>query len=355
MRLAAARIEAFHKAQMLRSSEGSWSYTDGDDVTLGQRTTPLERVGIYVPGGKAPYPSTVLMNAVPARVAGVGEIVMVTPPGKAGKGAKVNPYILAAASVAGVDRVYADGGAQAIAALAYGTRSIPKVDKITGPGNIYVATAKRLVFGAVDIDMVAGPSEVLILNDGTGEASWIASDILSQAEHDEMAASILVTTSETMARAVKKEVAAQLKKLTRKRIAGASIAAHGTIVVTKTLGEAVKLVNRIAPEHLQIITREAADVADEIRNAGAVFIGPCTPVATGDYLAGTNHTLPTGGTARFSSPLGVEDFLKRTSVVEFSPEALATLGGPIERFAAIEGFDGHGKSVSIRVKKTKRS
>lgn len=342
LKLAAKRIKSFHE----RHFQKSWAFTEKDGTILGQIITPIERVGIYVPGGKASYPSTVLMNAIPAKIAGVKEIIMVTPPSRNG----VSPYILAAAEIAGVDKIYQLGGAQAIAALAYGTETIPKVDKIVGPGNIYVATAKRLVFGAVDIDMIAGPSEILIINDGTGEPSWIAADLLSQAEHDELASSILLTTSKNMADAVANEVSRQIKKLKREAIAKKSIDRYGAIIITKDLKEAADISNRIAPEHLELFVKKPFEVLKRIKNAGAIFMGQNTPEALGDYMAGTNHTLPTGGTARFSSPLGVEDFIKRSSVLAFSKKGLKKLGKDVIRFADIEGLEAHGRSVGIRIR-----
>ena len=343
MKLAAKRIEAFHR----RQRQSSWSVRGKNGITLGQKITPLEKVGIYVPGGKASYPTSVLMNALPARIAGVDEIVMATPPSKQ----DINPYVLAAAYLGGVTRVYRIGGAQAIAALAFGTETVLAVDKIVGPGNIYVATAKRLVFGKVDIDMVAGPSEILIINDGTGNPAFIASDLLSQAEHDEDARSALITTSLSMATAVKKEVEKRLKGLKRKAIAKTSIERNGLIIVAKTVAEAAKISNLIAPEHLELIVERPESLLGKIRNAGAIFLGPYTPEAAGDYLAGPNHTLPTAGTARFSSPLGVHDFLKASSVIKFSKKALEKLGPAIERLAELEGLDGHAKSVKIRFEK----
>ncbi|MBW7957383.1 MAG: histidinol dehydrogenase [Deltaproteobacteria bacterium] len=342
LELAASRIKAFHELQ----KENSWFTTNPDGTILGSRVAPLEHVGIYVPGGKAAYPSTVLMNAIPARVAGVGEVVMTTPPGKDG----INPLVLAAADIAGVDRVFRAGGAQAIAALAYGTETVPKVDKITGPGNIYVATAKRLVFGAVDIDMIAGPSEILIINDGGGDPSWIAMDLLSQAEHDELASSILVTTSRRMAKAVSDEVGKELKKLKRKEIARASIERYGVIIIAKGLSEAAEISNGIAPEHLELFVERPFELLGSIKNAGAVFLGSYTPEAAGDYMAGPNHTLPTGGTARFSSPLGVYDFVKRMSVVSFSRSSFGKLGASVKRFADLEGLEAHGRSAAMRLK-----
>lgn len=346
MRLAASRIEAFHRRQV----ENSWFVTENDGTVLGSRVTPLEKAGIYVPGGKAAYPSTVLMNAIPAKVAGVGEVVMVTPPGKDG----LTPHVLAAARISGVDRIFRVGGAQAIAALAFGTGTVPRVDKITGPGNIYVATAKRLVFGAVDIDMIAGPSEILVINDGTGDASWIAADLLSQAEHDELASSILVTTSAAMAKAVSREVDRQMKRLKRRAIARESIDRYGIIIVAKDLGEAASISNRIAPEHLELFVESPFELLGSIRNAGAVFLGRNTPEAAGDYLAGPNHTLPTGGTARFSSPLGVYDFVKRMSVIALSGEAIQRHGRSVRRFADLEGLEAHGLSASMRLRKKRK-
>jgi len=346
MRLAASRIESFHKKQL----ENSWFTTEEDGTVLGSRITPLGRAGIYVPGGKAAYPSTVLMNAIPAKVAGVDEVIMVTPPGKDG----LNPHVLAAAAISGVDRIFRVGGAHSIAALAYGTESVPRVDKITGPGNIYVATAKRLVFGAVDIDMIAGPSEILVINDGAGEASWVAADLLSQAEHDELASSILVTTSAKMARAVSSEVEKQVKKLARREIAKASLDRYGLIIVAGDLKEAAAISNSIAPEHLELFVERPFELLSSIRNAGAVFLGSHTPEAAGDYLAGPNHTLPTGGTARFSSPLGVYDFVKRTSVISLSHEAMQKHGADIKRFSDLEGLEAHGLSAAARVEKKRK-
>jgi histidinol dehydrogenase len=339
LRLAAGRIRSYHKKQVHRP----WLSTKGG-VTLGQKATPLGRVGIYVPGGKAAYPSTVLMNAIPAKVAGVGEIIMATPPGKDG----INPYILAAAAVAGVDSVYAAGGAQAIAALGFGTETIPKVDKIAGPGNIYVATAKRLLFGTVGIDMIAGPSEVLIINDSTGDPSWLASDLLSQAEHDELSSAILITTSLKIAMAVKKEVARRLKNIERRKIAEKSLKNRSAIFVVKTLDAAVGLANEIAPEHLELFVERPRALVKKIKNAGAIFLGPFTPEPAGDYLAGPSHTLPTGGGAKFSSPLGVYDFMKFSSIVEFSKGALKKFGPSIVRFSEIEGLKAHGESIKVR-------
>jgi histidinol dehydrogenase len=344
LKLAAKRIAAFHERQTV----SSWTYTEGDGTLLGQKVTPLEKVGIYVPGGKASYPSTVLMNAVPASVAGVGEICMATPPGRNGA---IDPYVLAAARVAGVERVFRVGGAQAIAAFAYGTRTVPRVDKIVGPGNIYVATAKRLVFGAVDIDMIAGPSEILIIDDGSSDPRWLAADLLGQAEHDELAAAVLITTSERAAKAVSREVQSLLKKIKRKHIASASVAKYGAVIVVSSLEEAAGISNEIAPEHLELSVKEPLELLKLITNAGAVFLGHNTTEALGDYLAGPNHTLPTSGTARFSSPLGVYDFIKRTSVISFSKPDFLKLAPSVARFAEIEGLGAHGLSVTLRAGK----
>lgn len=345
LQLAAERIESFHRSYI----PTSW-FTTEEGIILGQKIRPLKRVAIYVPGGKAIYPSTVLMNAIPARVAGVDEIVMATPPSKEG----VSPLLLAAAEVAGVDRIYRVGGAQAIAALAYGTETIPKVDKITGPGNIYVATAKRLVYGEVDIDMIAGPSEILIISDGTGRAEWIAADMLSQAEHDELASAILLTTSRDMAEKVRMELELQLEDLTRRSIAEESLKRYGAIIVVEDIEEALQISNEIAPEHLELFVEDPFSILDRVENAGAIFLGPYTPEPIGDYVAGPNHTLPTGGTARFSSPLGVEDFLKRSSILAFSKEGLKRLGQCAIDLAKLEGLYGHGKSVAIRLEDAER-
>jgi histidinol dehydrogenase len=308
---------------------------------------PLDRVGIYVPGGKASYPSSVLMNAIPAKVAGVGEIIMTVPM----PDGEVNPYVLAAARLAGVDRVFRIGGAQAVAALAYGTESVPRVDKITGPGNIYVATAKKQVFGQVDIDMIAGPSEILVINDGTGDPRHIAADLLSQAEHDELASSVLVTTDPGFAGQVRQALEEQLAVLPRQAIARTSLERYGAIIVAGDLAEAIAFSNRIAPEHLELAVADPFAILPRIRHAGAIFMGHHTPEAAGDYLAGPNHTLPTGGTARFFSPLGVEDFVKKSSIVSLSRAGLERIGGAVVHLAALEGLDAHGRSVSIRLDK----
>jgi histidinol dehydrogenase len=343
LRLAAGRIERFHEHQRC---EG-WSVADEEGVELGQRILPLAHVGIYAPGGLACYPSTVLMTAIPARIAGVGEIILVTP----SRDGRLHPLIAAAAEMGGVNRIFKIGGAQAIAALAFGTASIPRVDKIVGPGNAYVAAAKKMVFGQVGIDMIAGPSEVLIIADGTGDAAYAAADLLAQAEHDEMAGAVILTPDEAFARAVAEEVDRQLADLPRKEIASRSLDAFGAAVVTRDLAEAVALANRFAPEHLELMVQNPPELLAEIRSAGAIFLGMHTPEALGDYMAGPNHVLPTGGTARFASPLGVYDFIKRTSILSFSREALERYGRPNARFAELEGLDGHGNSVRLRLKK----
>jgi histidinol dehydrogenase len=306
---------------------------------------PLERVGVYIPGGKASYPSSLLMNVIPAQVAGVKEIVVVSPTPRGG----VNPFLLLAAQILGITGIYRVGGAQAVGALAYGTRSVPRVDKIVGPGNIYVATAKRLVFGEVDIDMIAGPSEILIVSDGKGSPSFLAADLLSQAEHDEMALPILITTSSAFARKVQKEVSHQLRTIEESRIAAASVKRQGLIIVVNKLKEALDLANDIAPEHLELAVEKPWELLGHVRNAGAVFLGHYTPEAVGDYIAGPNHTLPTGGTARFFSPLSVSDFLKKTSVLSFSQEVLDEVGGHVIRCAEKEGLNAHARAVKVRL------
>ena len=343
LQLAADRIAAFHSKQ----KETTWLADDEPDIRLGQMVTPLDRVGIYVPGGKASYPSSVLMNAIPAKVAGVGEIIMVVPM----PDGVVNPYVLAAAKIVGVDRIFKIGGAQAVAALAYGTATVPRVDKITGPGNVYVATAKRLVFGTVDIDMIAGPSEILVINDGSGNPAHIAADLLSQAEHDELAASILITTDEAFGQQVAAELESQVAQLSRAAIARQSIDNFGAIILARDLAEAAAFSNRIAPEHLELAVADPYDLLAQIRHAGAIFLGHHTPEAAGDYLAGPNHTLPTGGTARFFSPLGTEDFVKKSSLIAFSADGLQRLGDSIIKIAELEGLQAHARSVSIRLGK----
>ncbi len=342
LQLAVERVTRFHEKQ----KQQSWLATEEEDILLGQKVTPLARVGIYVPGGKACYPSSVIMNAVPAKVAGVGEIIMVAPT----PGGELNPHLLVAARLAGVDRFFRLGGAQAVAALAYGTATIPRVDKITGPGNIYVATAKKLVFGQVGIDMIAGPSEILVINDGSGNPAHIAADLLSQAEHDELASSILITTHRDFGEQVAREVERQLHELTREAIARKSWESYGAIIVAGTLDEAIAFSNRIAPEHLELAVADPFAVMPRITNAGAIFLGHFTPEAAGDYLAGPNHTLPTGGTARFFSPLSVEEFVKKSSIVWFSEAGLNRLGSHIVRIAELEGLQAHGRSVSLRLK-----
>jgi len=344
LKKAAQRIRKFHR---LLSKKWVASFeVEEREVRLGQWMRPLERVGIYVPGGKASYPSTVLMAAIPARVAGVQEIVMVTPPQKDG----ISPAVLVAADLAKVDQIYQIGGVQAIAALAYGTESIPRVDKIVGPGNQYVATAKRLVYGDVDIDMVAGPSEVVIVSDENTPSSFVAADLISQAEHDETALAILITDSEELGREVQKEVERQLSFLKRRQVASGSLHRRGAILIVKDLEQAMTLVNRIAPEHLELAVSRAPSLAKRVKHAGAVFLGAHTPVAIGDYMAGPNHILPTTGTARFSSPLGVGDFIKRTNLISCTEKALSRFEKDVKRFAEWEGLEGHAQSVQKRTK-----
>ena len=345
---AAHRIRRFHRSVTKRLSIPYTPILE-KGVHLGQMIRPMERIGIYVPGGKASYPSTVLMAAIPAKVAGVQEIFMVTPPQKGG----IDPAILVAADLADVDQIYQVGGAQAIAALAYGTASIPKVDKIVGPGNRYVATAKRLVYGSVDVDMVAGPSEIVIIADEKTPPSYVASDLISQAEHDEMALAILITTSAVFGQEVRKEVARQLSSLKRERIASASLRRRGAILIVKDRGQAIELANRIAPEHLELSISNASSIMKDVKHAGAIFLGSYTPEAIGDYLAGPNHILPTAGTARFSSPLGVDDFIKRTNLISFTQSALRRFEKDVERFAEWEGLEGHYRAVQVRMGKPK--
>ncbi len=340
LQCAAERIEAFHE----RMTPEDFSYTDDAGVHLGARWKPVQAAGLYVPGGKAAYPSSVLMNAIPARVAGVGRIVMVVPC----PDGILNPLVLAAARLAGVDEIYRIGGAQAVAALAYGTGTIAPVDKITGPGNAYVAEAKRQVFGQVGIDMIAGPSEILLLADAANDPGWMAADLLSQAEHDEAAQSILITDSPTFATRVAEAVENRLKTLSRNVIAGASWRDHGVIITVSDLGEAIPLIDRIAPEHLELAVADPAALAERVHNAGAIFLGRYTPEAIGDYVAGPNHVLPTGRSARFSSGLSVLDFLKRTTLVECTAEALAKIGPAAVELAEREGLEAHALSVAIR-------
>ena len=339
--LAATRIRRFH----LRQREWSWSFRDRSGARLGQRIQPLDRVGVYVPGGRAAYPSTVLMTAVPARVAGVREVIAVSPVGPDGD----TPIVLAACHVAGIDAVYRVGGAQAIAALAYGTATVPRVDKIVGPGNVWVATAKRLCFGQVDIDAIAGPSEVLIVADGRADAELVAADMLAQAEHDPLAAAVCVTSDGRLAARVASALDRQLAVLPRRAVAARSLARFGAIVVTRSLHEAVGIANRLAPEHLELAVRDPERWLARVRHAGAIFLGQDAPEAFGDYLAGPNHVLPTGGTARFASPLGVYDFVKRTSVISVGPRTLARLGPAVVRLARLEGLEAHGRAVERRL------
>lgn len=342
LRLAGERIERFHKHQR---REG-WMVSDEEGVELGQRILPLERVGIYAPGGLASYPSTVLMTAIPARIAGVREIILVTP----SRDGRLQPMIAAAAEIGGVNRIFKIGGAQAIAALAFGTESVPRVDKIVGPGNAYVAAAKKMVFGRVAIDMIAGPSEILIIADGTGDAAFAAADLLAQAEHDEMAGAVLLTPDESFAKTVAGEIENLLADLPRREIAARALEAFGGLVVTRNLAEAVALANRFAPEHLELMVQNPRELLPELRNAGAIFLGSHTPEALGDYVAGPSHVLPTGGTARFSSPLGVDDFVKRTSVLSFSQKGLERYAKTAVRLAEMECLEGHGRSVRLRLR-----
>ena len=338
LRLAAKRIAAFHRRQLQKS----WRYRDPLGMWLGQRITPLERVGIYVPGGKASYPSTVLMNSIPAKVAGVKEIVMTSPIAEDGT------IILAAAQIAGVDRVFRVGGAQAVAALAFGTQTIPKVDKIVGPGNIFVATAKRMVFGEVDIDSIAGPSEILLLADETAEPGHVAADMLSQAEHDELAAALCVTTSAAIAIKIQKAIENQLRGTRRQAITLKSLDKYGAIIVARSVKEMIDLANDIAPEHIELIVKQPRKLAGRIRNAGAMFLGPYSAPPLGDYLAGPNHVLPTGGSARFFSPLGTYDFLKRTTIIQAEKRALRSLAPKLTELARLEGLDDHARAVEAR-------
>ena len=338
---AAANIADFHKRQL----RNTWIETRPDGSILGQRITALESTGCYVPGGKAAYPSSVLMNIVPAKVAGVQRIVMVTPPSKDGK---VNPGTIVAADIAGATEVYKVGGAQAIAALAYGTESIPKVDKITGPGNIYVALAKKAVFGNVGIDSIAGPSEIVVLADESANPRFVAADLLSQAEHDEMASAILVTTSETLAKKVSDEVDGFLKVLSRDNIIRASLDNFGYIIVADTMDEAIDTVNDIASEHLEILTANPFETMTKIKNAGAIFLGEYSSEPLGDYFAGPNHILPTNGTSRFFSPLSVDDFIKKTSIISYSKDSLSKVHDKIELFAKNEGLTAHANSIAVR-------
>ncbi len=338
---AAANIRTYHEKQR----ENSWFITKENGIVLGQKVIPLTRVGVYAPAGSAPLPSTVLMDVIPAKIAGVEDIILCSPPGKDGK---MNPLVLACAKLAGVDRAFMVGGAQAIAAMAYGTKSIPKVDKIVGPGNIYVATAKKKVFGVCGIDMVAGPSEVLVIADETANPAYVAADLLSQAEHDKLASSILITTSKQIADKVAEEIKKQLEKLIRYEIASNSVEDYGAIIITDTIDEAIMISNTIAPEHLEVCTKEPFSLLDDIKNAGAIFLGNYSPEPLGDYYAGSNHTLPTSGTARFFSPLGVYDFVKRQSVISYSKKAFDMAAADVSAFADAEGLTGHGDAIRIR-------
>jgi histidinol dehydrogenase len=344
LKFACDRIETFHKRQLPKDER----FTDAAGVELGWRWSAVEAVGLYVPGGTAAYPSSVLMNAVPARVAGVARLVMVVP----APGGKLNPLVLAAAQLGGVSEIYRVGGAQAVAALAYGTATIAPVAKIVGPGNAYVAAAKRLVFGKVGIDMIAGPSEVLVIADDSGNADWIAADLLAQAEHDESAQSILITNSSRLADEVARAVESQLKTLPRAKIAGASWSDFGAIILVRNLDDAVPLADAIAAEHLEIMTADAEALSRKIRNAGAIFLGPHTPEAIGDYVGGSNHVLPTARSARFSSGLGVLDFMKRTSILKCGPEQLRALGPAAMTLGKAEGLDAHSRSVGLRLNLT---
>ncbi len=341
LQLAAENIRDFHKRQV----RDGFSVSERKGVLMGQRILPLERVGLYIPGGTASYPSTVLMNAIPAKIAGVKEIALATPPSSDGR---IAAPILAAAHVAGVERIYKMGGAQAVAAFAYGTESVRRVDKITGPGNMYVATAKRMVYGLVDIDMIAGPSEILVIADDTANPSYVAADLLSQAEHDVMAASILLTTSEKLAKDVQSELERQVALLPRREIAERSLRENGRIVLVNSLFEAADLANEIAPEHLELCVPDPFSIMGLIRHAGSIFLGNYAPEALGDYYAGPNHTLPTNGAARFSSPLSVDDFIKKSSFVYYTREALCTVQERIADFAECEGLSAHARSVRIR-------
>ena len=338
---AAANIRDFHARQV----RNSFVIADKPGIVLGQKVTPIEKVGVYVPGGTAAYPSTVLMDTIPAKIAGCPQIIMVTPPGKDGK---VNPAILAAASIAGVDRIFKVGGAQAIGALAYGTQSIPRVDKIVGPGNAFVAEAKKQVFGMVSIDMIAGPSEILVIADGKSNPVHVAADLLSQAEHDKLASAVLVTDSRELAEAVSAELERQLPLLPRQEIARASIDNNGKIIVAETLMQGIEIANEIAPEHLELMVDDPFAYLDAVKNAGSIFMGRSCPEALGDYFAGPNHTLPTSGTARFSSPLSVDDFVKKSQFSYYTPEALGAVADKIAAFAENEGLRAHGRSATIR-------
>lgn len=341
LRKAAANIEDFHKRQV----QQSWLTTKENGVIMGQRVRGLERVGLYVPGGTAAYPSSVLMNAIPAKLAGCGEIVMTTPPSKDGK---PNPDIIAAAKIAGVDRIFLMGGAQAVAALAYGTEQVPKVDKIVGPGNIFVATAKKLLYGVVDIDMIAGPSEILVLADKTADPKFLAADLMSQAEHDRLASSILLTDCDALAENVIAELGRQVKTLSRKEIIEESLENYGAIIVCSDMAQAVDFANELAPEHLEVCCENPMEYVGKLDNAGSVFLGNYSPEPLGDYFAGPNHVLPTSGTARFFSPLSVDSFVKKSSFIYYTEDALRADSADIVRFAEVEGLTAHANSIKVR-------
>jgi histidinol dehydrogenase len=343
LKCAARNIRAFHEKQKINS----WVSQEADGVILGQLARPIQSAGVYVPGGKACYPSTVLMNVIPAKVAGVEQLIMCSPV----PGGTMNPYILVAADIAGVSEIYKIGGAQAIAAMAYGTASIPRVDKIVGPGNIYVATAKRYVFGQVDIDMIAGPSEILVIADHSANPTFVASDLLSQAEHDELASSMLVTTSRELAEKVSAEIERQLANLSRKEIARKAIDRFGVIVIVGDLQEAAGVSNSIAPEHLELAVEKPFELLALIRNAGAIFLGHYTPESVGDYIAGPNHVLPTGGTARFFSPLSTDSFMKKSSLLFYTQEGLDKVGEAVMQIADVEGLEAHGNTIRVRMGK----
>ncbi len=344
IRKSAENIRVFHQKQL----RNSWFDAKPDGTILGMKITPIERVGVYVPGGKAAYPSSVLMNVVPAKVAGVDEIIMTTPPGADGR---INPGTLVAADIAGVNRIFKAGGAQAIAAMAFGTASIPKVDKITGPGNIFVALAKKAVYGYVSIDSIAGPSEIMVLADETANPRYVAADLLSQAEHDELASAILVTTSEALAEAVSKEVDGFVEVLERREIIQKSLDNYGYILVAENMEDAIAAVNEVASEHLELLTRNPFETMTKIRNAGAIFLGEYASEPLGDYFAGPNHILPTNGTAKFFSPVNVDDFIKKTSIISYSREALRSVSEDIQRFARSEGLTAHANSIKVRFEK----
>ena len=342
LKTAAANIKRFHEKQV----RNSFIINDADGIVTGQKVIPVDRAGLYVPGGTATYPSTVLMDSIPAKLAGVGEVVIVTPPNSEGK---VNPVILAAAKVSGVDRIFKVGGAQAVAALAYGTESVPKVDKIVGPGNAFVAEAKKQVFGKVSIDMIAGPSEILVVADGKSNPRHVAADLLSQAEHDVLASAVLVTDSSDLAENVQKEIENQIPKLSRAEIARKSIDDNGKIIVAENLEAAIEIANEIAPEHLELCVDNPFDYLDKVRHAGSIFMGRNCPEALGDYLAGANHTLPTSGPAKFSSPLSVDDFVKKTQYTYYTHDALKKVAEDVAYFAEKEGLTAHAKSATIRI------